>query len=264
MSKKKNDLQTNKQKKKGESKKARKYLKSYFNYKVGYKFKTLGRFFRNNVKSFNKYFGYILLITSIVLLITSFINIYKGFKSEPNIEDYKQKSSEIQPEHDDLQKTVSNQSNKIDEYKISNSQKVVESTNVISKVFKGMYSFEDGKEYEKDRKNNMQYFKDKDASWIDTVYSKNKTKDGESLIDNLNLSSEIQNFNLFTEDPKKTDEDKLKFKAIVEYKSEIKDVSLDESTRTHQTVYDIEFDTKSNKIIKMKKENKLSKDITIG
>src|SRR5699024_544204 len=163
-----------------------------------------------------------------------------------------------------IKKTKTNQNKKKDEYKISITQKVVDRTNVISKVYKGMYSFEDGKEYEKDRKANMQYFKDKDASWIDTVYSKNKTKDGDSLIDNLNLSSEIQDFNLFTEDPKKTDEDKLKFKAIVEYKSEIKDVSLDEATRTHQTVHDIEFDTKSNKILKMKKENKLSKDITIG
>lgn len=264
MSRKKSEINTKKQQKKDERKKSRKYLKAYFNYKIGYRFKAFSKYFKIHSGSLFKYIAFIMMIAATILLILSVVNFYRGMKTDPDIDYYKQKSSKLQPEVDKMQKTVSNQSNKIDEYKISNSQKVVESTNVISKVFKGMYNFEDGKEYETNRKNNMKYFKDKDASWLNNVYSKNKAKDGGNLIDNLKLSSEIQKFNLFTKDPNKTDGDKLKFKAVVEYQSEIDDVSIDDATRTHQTVYDIEFDTKSNEITKMKKETKLSNDLTVG
>lgn len=264
MSMKNDSVKSKKEQKKEESKKSRKYLKAYFNAKVGYRFKALGYFFRNNLKMTLKGFYTVLIIATFIFLGLSVYNLYKGFETKPDVSEYKAQTSKLAPENERLQDSVLNQEEKIDEYNISNSNKVVESSNVISKVFKGMYTYKNAEEYNKNRKENLKYFKDENASWIKSIYSENKDNEGNSLIETLNLNSEIQKFNLFTEDPNDTDSKVLKFKAIVEYQSDIDEVSNSYASRTHQTIYDIEFDTEENKIVKMKKENRLSNGISAG
>lgn len=264
MSMNKDELKSKKEKRKSESKKSGKFLKAYFNAKVGYQFKAFGRFFTNNLKLSLKGLGYVLVIATVILLCISVYNVYKGYEAKPVISEYKNKASELAPENDRLQESVINQGKKIEEYNISNSNKVVESSNVISKVLKGMYAYQNADEYDNNRKENLKYFKDKEESWVKSVYSENKDEEGNSIIDTLNLNSEIQKFNLFTEEPDDTDSKVLKFKAIVEYQSDIDEVSNTYASRTHQTVYNIEFDTSTNKIVSMKKENRLADSVSAG
>jgi hypothetical protein len=246
-----------KSQKKEEGKQARKFLKAKFNEKIGYWFVALGYFIKNNFKAHIKKIAILLAIVSFVMLIISIVNIAKMNQPTQVTKEYEIKNEKLERQLKDSQDTINNQNDKISEYDISNDSKIVEASNVIDDVFKGMYNITSSEEYDSNRKENLKLFKDSNANWVNKVYSDNKDDTGESVIDNLGLTSEIQSFGLYSKEVDPGKDEKINFKAIVEYQSAIDDVSNEYATRTHQSVFNIEVDSKDNKITNIEKENKL-------
>lgn len=244
--------------KKAEAKQARKFLKAKFNAKIGYWFVALGYYIKNNFKAHLKKIAVLLAIGSLILLIISIVNITKMGHPTQVTKEYKVKNEKLQTQLDDSQDNVDQQDEKISEYDISDNSKIVDASNIIGHVFKGMYNITSSKDYDNNRKANLKYVKDSNADWVNKIYSDNKDDSGESVIDNLGLTSEIKSYGLYSQETDPDTDKKINFKAIVEYQSSIEDVSNEFATRTHQSIFNIEFDTKDNKITNIKKESKLN------
>lgn len=99
----------------------------------------------------------------------------------------------------------------------------------------------------------MKHFTKSTSKEVKNIYNEDKDSAGDSIIDNLNLRSSLLEYNIYTDKIKVKDNKVINLKAIVEYQSDILGVSSDYASRTHDTIYDIKFDTENNKIISMKK-----------
>ncbi|MCD8845164.1 hypothetical protein [Staphylococcus gallinarum] len=254
----KDSQKKSKNQKKQERKEARKFLKAKFNNKFGYWFIAIGYFIKNNFKAHTKKIAILLAAGSLLLMILSIINIAKMNEPKSVIKDYQAKNEKLQPKLNESQDAIDQQDDKISEYDVSNDSQIVTASDVIGSVFKGMYNITSSDEYNKARKDNLKHFKNSKDKWIEKIYSDNKDDTGESMIDNLNLTSELQAYDLYSSQIEPSKDDVVTFTAIVEYQSEIKDVSNEYATRTHQSVINVKYDLKDNKIINMKKENKLN------
>ena len=250
----------NKEKQKQESKKARKYLQAKFKQKIGYIFIALWYWIKNNFLYHRKKIGILLAILTVILLAISIFNFIKASHIQNDIDEYNQSNSKLQNQISDKQKTINTQNKKIEDYSISSSPKIVRASNILSTVFHGMYEYDDGKEYTKNRNKNMKYFSDQSSDDVKKIYNEDKDSANDSIIDNLNLESSLLEYNIFTKNIKEKDSREMDFTAIVEYQSHILGVSSDYSSRTHQTIYDIKFDTKDNKITSIKKVNTLNQN----
>lgn len=243
---------------KQESKESRQFLKAKFNEKIGYWFVAIGYFIKNNFKAHTKKITLLLAIGSLLLMTLSIINVTKMNEPANVTKDYKSKNEKLESKLNESQDVINQQDDKISEYDISNNGQIVKASKVIGSVFKGMYNITSSEEYNSERKENLKHFKNSNDKWVNEVYSDNKDDTGESIIDNLNLTSEIKAYDLYSKKIEPSKDDVLTFTAIVEYQSEIEDVSNEYATRTHQTVINVKYDLKDNKIINMKKENKLN------
>lgn len=246
-----------------ESKKAKRYLKAKFNEKIGYWFIALWYFAKNNIRHHKKKISYLIIGVSILLIIISIFNFIKASQIQAEIDDYNKKNIKLEHKITDKQEAIKKQENQIDEYNISASPKIVNASKILSNVFHGMYDYTDADIYQKNRDKNLKYFQDPKSKDVKSIYNEDEDSSGESIIDNLDLNSTLLEYNFFTEYVKHNNGNTLNLKAIVKYESEMTGVSSNYSTRTHETVYDIEFDTKKEKIIKIKKDNTLKEDKSI-
>lgn len=261
-------LKTKKERKKEKRQLGKKYIKAQYNYHIGYRFKALFKYLKENVKYFfTKYIKAIvvaLCLASIVCIILGATKLYQGYSYNDEITKYNKSNEKLESKEKDLSMKIENQTKTIDSKSVSTQTGVQRAKKVIDDVFKGMYEYSDADEYEENRKNNLKHFKNPDDKQVQTIYSDAKDSDGESQIDTLGLESELDNLDIFTKNPDDTKEKIVPFKAVISYTGYINDVSSDYSTRTHYTTFEIKFDTSTNKITEMKKVNsvKMSNNIS--
>lgn len=251
---------TKRQKQKEDSKKARRYLKARFNEKIGYIFIAIGYFIKNNFIYHKKRISILLSIITIILLGFTTFNFVKASNIQNEVNNYNQKNAKLESKISNQQKEIDEQDKKIDEYDISASPKIVRASKKLSQVFHGMYDYSDANEYQKNRDKNMKYFTNPNSKEVRKIYNEDEDSDGDSIIENLNLKSSLQEYNIYTDKIKVQNKKVINFKAIVEYQSDIIGVSSDYATRTHNTIYDIEYDTEKNKISSIKKLNTLKEN----
>ncbi|EHT3670514.1 hypothetical protein KXP69_002285 [Staphylococcus pseudintermedius] len=252
-----NKRTTSQQKKrKTDSKKAAQLLKAKFKQKIGYIFIAFWYFIRNNFIYYKKKIGILLSVISLGLILFSFYNLVIAHQTEKQVKDYENDNAKLEQQITNKQKDVDELSKKIDEFNISSSPEITRAYKSITRVMDGMYNYDDSTEYRKNREKNLKYFSDPSSEYVKNIYNNDTDSSGDSLIDNLNLKSSLQQHSIFTKNIK-NDSKILKFKSIVKYQSDISGVSSSFSSRTHNAVYNIEFDTEKNKIINMKKVNKL-------
>ncbi|MBM6202837.1 hypothetical protein H6K86_11805 [Staphylococcus epidermidis] len=267
----KDNLESKKSKKeqrKQDKKIGRKYLKAQFNYRFGYRIKALKQYFKNNTLSLGERYAkpiiYIVVLIILTLLILGSINIIQGTSYNKDINHYQNKVDKLKSQAQELNAKSEENYKKIDNKSVSNQTGIKRGKSVINKVIKGMYDYEDNDEYQSNRKEALSYFKNPDDNNVKNVYSEAKDRDGGSLIDNLGLSSEVNDDQIYTKAPDDTKKKVVPFKVVVSYTSYIEDVSSEYSSRTHYTTYKIDFDTSDNKIKNIKKLNsvKLNNDIS--
>lgn len=254
--------------KKIENKKEReqlgRYLKAIFKSKFGYIPISIWLFFKNNTKYYLKSIMVLLIAITLVLAGISLYNFIKGKEAHGVYEKVNRNNKVLEPEVNKLQQQTQQQNDKLSKYDISNQTGVVRASNVTSNVFKGMYDYSDGTEYANNRKKNLELFQDPKAKWVNEIYSDDKDSNGDSMIDNLNMKSSLNMFSFYTENPDDVKKDELNLIALVEYKSTIPDVSNEFASQTHQTVYNIVYDTREDKIKEMKKINVINDINTIN
>lgn len=257
MSENKDNLKTKKQKKKEERNLIKAHLRAKFNYKIGYKIKSLVQFINLNAKNiFRKYLKplmLILLLFSFMLLIVSVINLFKGNSASDEISKYEDYNEKLKSTSDDLQYNIRKDDKTIESASISSQTGVKRAKNIIDKVFKGMYEYNDSDEYEKNRNENLKLFKDQKDKDINKIYSNDTDSDGNKQIDTLGLESKLNSTSIYTESVSDTSKKVVPFKVIVSYTGHIDNVSSDYATRTHYTTYRVNVDTSINKITKIEK-----------
>lgn len=252
-------LMTKKEKKKEEKRLAKSYIKAQYNYRIGYIFKTIKEFLKQYLiyylKKYIKFVMFILLIISLVFIIFGSIKMINGNAMDNDIDKYKEENKALQSKSLDLKSDLKKENEKIESASISTQSGVKRSKETIDKVFKGMYDYSDYKEYAYNRKVNMDYFKNSEDKWIDSIYSNDKDVDGNSQIKTLGLTSTLDSADIFTESVEDTSKKIVPFKVVVSYTGYIDAVSSEYATRTHYTTYEVNVDTKDNKITHMKKLN---------
>lgn len=250
-----NTSKSKRQKQKEESLKAKRYLKAKFKASIGYWFIAVWYFFRNNIIRHKKLLGTLFLVLTIILIVFSIYNFLKASAIQSNIVDYNKDNQKFESTITQKQKEIKKQNEKIGEYNLSASPQIARTSKVLSTVFHGMYDYTDSKTYQKNRNINMKYFEKPNSKEVRSIYNEDKDTADESIIDNLDLNSNLLEYNIYTKDINPKDNNSLKLKAIVKYQSTIRNVSSNYATRTHETIYDIEFNAEKNKILSIKKVN---------
>ncbi|HDG8789455.1 TPA: hypothetical protein PBT65_001756 [Staphylococcus aureus] len=253
----------NKRQQKENSKKARRYLKARFNEKIGYIFIAIWYFIRNNFIYHRNKIALILGAIALILLVFSTYNFVKASSIQKDINAYNKTNEKLENEMSNEQKKIDRQEKEFDDFNVSSSPKVVKTTEVLSQVFYGMYDYSDSKEYQTNRDKNMKYFEEPNSKEVKSIYNEDKDSADDSLIDNLNLKSSLEEFNVYTDQIKLKDSKTINLKAVVKYQSDILGVSSDFATRTHDTIYDIQFDTEKEKIKSIKKINTLKENKSV-
>lgn len=254
---------TKRQQQKEDSKKARRYLQARFNEKIGYIFIAAWYFIKNNFIYHIKKIAILIGVLTLILLGFSIYNFVKASHIQKEVNGYEGKNVHLEHIVSDKQKDIDDQDRKIDDYNISSSPKVIRASKIISQVFHGMYDYKDGSEYKKNRNKNMKHFTKPSSKEVKSIYNEDKDSSGDSIIDNLNLRSSLLEYNIYTDKIKVKDTKVINLKAIVEYQSDILGVSSDYASRTHDTIYDIKFNTENNKIISIKKVNTLKESKSV-
>jgi hypothetical protein len=254
----------NKRQQKKDSKNARRYLTARFNEKFGYIFIAIWYFIRNNFIYHRNKIALIMGAIAIALLFFSTYNFVKSSHLQKDIKNsYNKTNEKLENEMSDTQKKLDNQEKEFDDFNISSSPRIVKATEILSQVFHGMYDYSDSKEYQTNRDKNMKYFEDPNSKEVKSIYNEDKDSADDSLIDNLNLKSSLEEFNIYTDQIKLKDSKTINLKAMVKYKSDILGVSSDFATRTHDTIYDIQFDTERKKLKSIKKVNTLKESKSV-
>lgn len=250
---------TKKEKKKEEKKKAKAYIKAQYNYRIGYKFKSINQFLKQRVggffKKYNKVFMALFLIISFIFIISGTQKIVEGHKMTDKINEYQTSNEDLEGKDKLLRSDIKKETKKIDKASISTQSGVKRAKDTIDKVFNGMYQYDNSDDYSESRKSNLQHFEDPKSKWINKVYSNDKDVDGNSQIDTLGLSSKLNSTDIYTESVEDTSKKVVPFKVVTSYTGFIDGVSSDYATRTHYTTYEIDVDTSNNKITDMKKIN---------
>lgn len=267
MSEKQDPLMTKKEKKKQEKKNAKAYVKAQYNYRVGYIFKTIRQFLRRNLLDFIKKYQKVILailgIISLLLIVIGIKNLVNGHEKVDDISKYQSANEKLETKNKMLQADNKKDNDKIEKASVSTQTGVQRAKDTIDKVFKGMYNYNDSKEYRDNRKSNMKLFSNPKDKKIANIYSDDKDDDGSSLINNLGLKSELNNVDIYTKSVDDTSKKVVSFKTIVSYTGYMEDVSSDYATRTHDTIYQIDVDTSNNKIKNIKKLNTIEENNNI-
>lgn len=248
------EFTSKKERKKYESKIARAYYKAKFDEKIGYRFKARKEYYKGKFKIPIKWFGYLSIVLILLFLYLNISDIIKGNQYEVKAEKYQNMTRKITPEYTGLSKNVDKQLSKVEQYNRSNSAGVIRAQNNLSDLFTYMFDYNDGEKYRKNYKKGMNLFKDKNADFIKDVYASGLDSDGENKIDALELSSSLEDVHIYSTHENDKDRKKLHLKAVVTYHSYMEGVSGKYTERTHQNIYDIKYDTSSNKITDMSKE----------
>lgn len=253
------EIKNKKERRKSDRQKGKRYIKAKYMYHVGYIFKAIKNYIKYNLlyylKQFIKPIMAIILIISVILFIWSAVKVANGLSLNDDINKQNQINKKLISKNNDLKSKTNSQNRKIDKVQISNQTGVKRAKKVIDRVFKGMFDYEDVDEYEENRKSNLENFDDPKAKWIDKIYSDGKDDNGDNQIETLGLTSELNNIDIFTDSPDDTKKKVIPFKVIVSYTGYIDGLSSDNATRTHYSTYEIDFNTKNNKIEEMKKVN---------
>lgn len=255
---------TKKEIKKEESAIAKKYLKAKYNAKIGYKFKSYKYFLKNNSQNFKRNTSVILAVISVLCLFISIMLLVTSHHNQEIIDKYQNKNQKLNSELKNANNSVSNQESTINKFNISTDKNLIRATNLASKLFKSMYEYNNGEQYEKNRNEALKLFETPKDKWIDDVYSNGKDADGANMIDNLNLSSEVMLLEPFTDNMNSKNNSTIKLKTLVQYESSIDGVSSDYASRTHEALYDLEVNAKTHKISKLKKINTVKEINTIN
>lgn len=261
-------IRTIKEHKKENKEIGKKYIKAKYNYHFGYRFKAFNNYIKKNLKYFfTKYIKpiiVILLVLTVIFLGVGIAKIVEGTSFEKETEKYESTNKALESKEKDLEMEAQNQNKKIDSKNVSTQTGVQRAKKVFDDVLNGMYSYDNADEYNTNRENNMKHIENPDEKWVGSVYSDAKDDDGNSQIETLNLSSDLDNSSFFTKNPDDTKEKVVPFKVVVSHTGYIDDVSSDYATRTHYTTYKVDFDTSTNKIKHMKKVNsvKVNNDIS--
>lgn len=249
------NIKRKKEQQKEDSRLAGKYLKAKYNSKIGYRFTAFKYYIHNNSKKLAKRFNITFIIIIIILCIASIMLYANGKTHNDTASNYKAKTAKLQDELNTINESVDKQEVQIEDYSVSTESEVVRASNLLTKLFNGMYNYNNGDEYAENRSEAMDLFSNPKASWIDRIYSTDKDDDDTSIIDNLGLTSELIKLEMFSKDIDDITGSELNVKALVRYQSYIDGVSSDYSTRTHEALYEIKINSKSRKIDDVKKIN---------
>ena len=248
------EFTSKKERKKYESKIARKYYKAKFDEKIGYRFKARKEYYKGKFKISIKWFGYLSILLILLFLYLNVSDIIKGNQYEVKAEKYQKMTRKITPEYTDLSKNVDRQLSKVQQYNRSNSAGVLRAQDNLSSLFKYMFDYNDGDKYRRNYKKGIALFENKDADFIKDIYSSGLDSEGENKIDELGLSSSLEDVHFYSTHENDKDRKELHLKAIVTYHAYMEDVSGKFTERTHQNIYDIKYNVSSNKITDMSKE----------
>lgn len=249
------DLKSIKEKRKEESKLAGKYLKAKFNSKIGYRFTAVRYYIQHNKEKLTKRFNIVFSIIIFALLISSLVLYVSGKDYAKETAYYSEKYKGIQSDLENVSDTVDEQESTIEEFSISTESDVVRASNLLTKLFKGMYNYKNAEEYEENRNKAMNLFSNPNDDWIGNVYSDDIDSDGSSIIENLSLTSEIINMEMYSKDIDDITNKTLKINALIRYQSYIDGISSDYSTRTHEALYEVEINANTRKITNAEKVN---------
>lgn len=263
-----NEIKTKKEKKKDERRQVKSYLKAQYNYRIGYFFKAIRTYLKKNtvylIKRNIKALTVILLALSILFVLIGISQIIAGNKKAHKIEDVQHSIQNLKTQAASVDADLKREQKKIDSVSVSTQSGVVRGKKTIDKVFTGMYEYQNADEYKANREAALKYFDDPKAKWVNSVYSDDKDEDGNSQIETLGLTSELDSTDVYTESVEDTEEKVVPFKVIAAYTGKIDDVSSDYATRTHYTVYEVDLDTSNNKITKMKKISTVEENNSIS
>lgn len=262
-----------KQREKEKRKLARRYLKARWNEKIGYKYQARKSYNKQKKKKKRKFklsFKWVAVIAAIVFIVFVIFNVVAVIKANDyhqKADHYMNKTRQIAGKQASLSRNLDTQYTKITKLNKSNSIGVSRAIKNINELFDAMYKYKDGEQYDNNREQALGLFKDPKADYINDFYSDGKDSEGNNKIDELELSSDIQSSTIYSMHMNDQDRDILDLKAVVGYHSYSEGVSGKFTKRTHQSLFSIKYDTKTNKITDMKKEVTLepyNKDIKVS
>lgn len=242
---------------------SRKYLKGWFGSKIGFYITGTSKYLFNKYKFIFKikYLVIFCLILSISMLFLIGANLPSYLDAKSSVNTYSSKVNKVQSEND---KTIDIlKDSKIELNKASEQQsKVINNANVlIDDLVHYMFSYDSQNEYDRNRKKAKTLFEDKLPN---DIYSTGYDSNNEGIIKNLGLTSSIQSVRIYNQDKNNKSGDTLYLKAVVSYKSKLKDVSNDNASHKHNVVYDFKINAEDNKIISMKQVKNLKTEYEVS
>lgn len=256
-------IKSKRQQNKDQRKATRKYIGAWVESKFGYYITGTFSFIKQLFKQYFeiKYIVLLCIVGVIFSLVLAYSHIQQYQDAKHRIATYEPKLETSKKESESSADKANSVRKQLTEATSKQSTVVKNASDQIDTLMDDMYEYDSQKDYDINRNNAKDLFKD--SKIPKNIYGTGYDKDGESIIDNLNMTSDVNSVQTFNTDKDNKSSDVLKLKTIVSYKSEIEGTSNSNASHTHEIVYDIKVDAENNKIMDIKKAKDLKTEFEV-
>ncbi len=251
-------LESKKQKRKRARRQSRQLVKSWFNAHIGYVFIGTFQYIKQYFKK--SWVSLTFITLSICFVIAMFFLIPGNQQAHQTIHKHQSGVNKLQAQLKDAKEDDSDLTKELANISEKQSDVIHNADDLIRNVMSDMYDYRDQDEYDKNRKDAKQYFKDEK---LPKLYSNGYDSDGDPMIDNMDLKSSLDKVRTFNVDKDNNSSDKLKLKTMVQYSAQTES-SNSHASHKHYIIYDIQVDAGENKITDIKKNKKLTRELKVG
>lgn len=243
--------QTRKTQRKEDTKLVRDYIKAKAKAAGGYRFAASKDFTKRSAnmgaKSILALFGTL----SLLALLFSILNVNAMNNAKEEAIRYETLNKDTHVKLQPVLEKEKETGNVINKYEVSNSKNISNAAFTAKQVVDGMFEYQSGKEYQKNRDLNLQLFDNPNNQIKNEIYASALNDDGSNKIDNLELTSEVYETTFFSDSDRNANN--IHLTVFVKYKAKIANRDNHSPNAIKQNVYDIQYDVAKNKITDMKR-----------
>lgn len=213
----------------------------WLNSKVGYLFQSFFAVVGYHARRNRRYILAALGVLGLVLTLFGIVRFLQGMEMRESAKQYRVQALEADKDSYPVRMARKEKENKIAELSFGTDPKGAVVHERLSTLFKNMYSYRNGTNYDKHRVQMEDMFASKQV--MDDVYSTNRDAGGGNMIDTLEVRSQLIDSEYYKDA-------RGHYIAFVTYESAIGDISHADAKRRHSAVFDIVY--KDDRIHEMK------------
>lgn len=256
-------IENKRMKRKAQRKASRKYIGAWIESKFGYYITGFFSFIKQQIKRVfeMKYLALIGIVLIFIFGMFIYLQSEQYFKAKDRYDYYHPKVKTSEKEFNQSADRVDETRSELSNVTSSQTKVIKNADDLISDLAERMYQYDSQDVYDSNRKDAKKLFKNDKIP--ENIYGTGYDKSDESIIDNLDMTSQLEDVAIYNTDKENKSGKTLKLKAIVSYKSNIEGTSNENASHKHDIVYDIKVDAESNKISDIKKAKTLKAEYEV-